>query len=58
MRECFVLYCIVAKMFHVKHFDDDAEKMLSQLLVKKFFMGSDSVSQKTRHIFILSECFT
>ena len=38
MRECFVLYCIVAKMFHVKHFDDDTEKMFLHLLVKIFLI--------------------
>ena len=34
------------------------EKMVFHLLVKIFWLGSDSVSQKTRHVFILSECFT
>ena len=38
MRECFVLYCIATKMFNVKHFDDDAEKMFSLLLVKIFLI--------------------
>ena len=53
MRECFVLYCIVAKMFHVKHFGDDAEKMLSQLLVKIFYRKRFCLTKNSTHFYSL-----